>query len=541
MAERFPKGSILSVISSSISSPNSGSKQPKSGKASQSGNSGRRRPPQPQNGNSEIRSPEPATLPLQQGRGSRIGANSPTSSEEFTTQDFLSDPRSAINPRKPRTSKTPQSKTRQLGKKGLAAVDMFEFPDPNQEREKVSSIASNPNSQLPTATPPTTRGSRPSSPPVRIQDTVIPADAKKTPVPKPRPQASPRPGKRSAPRSVPPLVYATRLVILGVGIAVICGTLLSVVNAVSRASTVAAEEQTSTEQNNPADSASAAPAAPEVLQLNQELGALKTQVQVLATENPTLTAGIFLVDLDTGSYLNFNGDTAFASASTIKVPILVAFFQAVDEGKVQLDQMLTLKSEHIVGGSGEMQDDSPGKKYSALEVAQKMIVVSDNTATNMMIELLGGAEVLNQHFANWGLSTTVLRNNLPDLEGSNTTSPKDLINIIAQVDRGNLVSVKSRDRILQIMRQTQNASLLPKGLGEGSVIAHKTGNIDTMLADAGMVDLPNGKRYLVAVMVKHSPETEKPAQTLIREISRMSYRYLNGEETPTDSQVKIKN
>ncbi|MEG4069410.1 serine hydrolase [Microcoleus sp. Pol11C2] len=525
---------------SSISSPNSGSKQPKSGKASQSGNSGRRRPPQPQNGNSEIRSPEPATLPPQQGRGSRNGANSPTSSEEFTTQDFLSDPRSAINPRKPRTTKTPQSKSRQPRKKGLAAVDMFEFPEPNQERENVSSIASNPNNQLPKATPPATRGSRPSSPPVRIPDTVIPADAKKPPVPKPRPQASQRQGKRPASASVPPLVYATRLLILGVGIAVICGTLLSVVNAVSRASTVAAEEQT-TGENNPADSASAAPATPEALQLTQELGALKTQVQVLATENPSLTTGIFLVDLDTGSYLNFNGDTAFASASTIKVPILVAFFQAVDEGKVQLDQMLTLKSEHIVGGSGDMQDDSPGKKYSALEVAQKMIVVSDNTATNMMIELLGGAEVLNQQFANWGLSSTVLRNNLPDLEGTNTTSPKDLINIIAQVDRGNLVSVKSRDRILQIMRQTKNDSLLPKGLGEDSVIAHKTGNIDTMLADAGMVDLPNGKRYLVAVMVKHSPETEKPAQTLIRDISRMSYRYLNGEEMPDDSQVKIKN
>ncbi|MEG4033040.1 serine hydrolase [Microcoleus sp. S36b_A4] len=528
---------------SSISSPNSGSKQPKSGKASQSGKSGRRRPPQPQNGNPEIRSPEPATLPQQQGRGSRNGANSPTSSEEFTTQDFLSDPRSAINPRKPRTSKTPQSKTRPPRKKGLAAVDMFEFPDPNQERENVSSIASNPNSQPPTAPPPATRGSRPSSPPVRISDTVIPADAKKPPVPKPRPKASERPGKRSAPRSVPPLVYATRLLILGVGIAVICGTLLSVVNAVSRASTVAPEEQTTAGQKNPdaGDRASAAAVTGEVLQLNQELGALKTQVQVLATENPSLTAGIFLVDLDTGSYLNFNGDTAFASASTIKVPILVAFFQAVDEGKVQLDQVLTLKSEHIVGGSGDMQDQAPGKKYSALEVAQKMIVVSDNTATNMMIELLGGAEMLNQQFANWGLRATVLRNNLPDLEGTNTTSPQDLINIIAQIDRGNLVSVKSRDRILQIMRQTRNDSLLPKGLGEGSVIAHKTGNIDTMLADAGMVDLPNGKRYLVAVMVKHSPETEKPAQTLIREISRMSYRYLYGGETPADSQVKIKN
>ena len=541
MAERFPKGSILSVISS-ISSPNSGSKQPKSGKATEFGNSGRRRAGS-QNGNSEIRSPEPATLPPQQGRGSRIRANSPAPSEELTAQDFLSDPRSAINPRKPRISKIPPSKTRQLGKKSLAAVDMFDFPNPNLERENVSSIASNPNSELWTATPPESRESRPQEPPVRIPDTRSRPNTKKAPVSKPRPQASQRPGKRSAPRSVPPLVYATRLLILGVGIAVICGTLLSVVNAVSRASTVAAEEQTTTgEKNSDAgDSASAAAVTGEVLQLNQELGALKTQVQVLATENPSLTAGVFLVDLDTGSYLNFNGDTAFASASTIKVPILVAFFQAVEDGKVQLDQTLTLKSEHIVGGSGEMQDDAPGKKYSALEVAKKMIVVSDNTATNMMIELLGGAEVLNQHFANWGLRATVLRNNLPDLEGTNTTSPQDLINIIAQIDRGSLVSVKSRDRILQIMRQTKNDSLLPRGLGEGSVIAHKTGNINTMLADAGMVDLPNGKRYLVAVMVKHPPETEKPAQTLIRDISRMSYRYLNGDATPADSQVKVNN
>ena len=528
MAERFPKGSILSVISS-ISSPNSGSKQPKSGKASQSGNSGRRRAG-PQNGNSEIRSPQPPTLAPQQGLRSRIRANSPEPSEELTGQDFLSDPRSAINPRKPRISKIPPSNSRQPGKKSLAAVDLFDFPNPN--RENVSSIASNPNRELSTAAP--------LEPPARLPDTRSRPNTKKAPVSKPRPQASQRPGKRSAPRTVPPLVYATRLLILGVGIAVICGTLLSVVNGVTRAS-VAAEEQTTAGENNPADSASAAPAAAEVLQLNQELGALKTQVQVLATENPTLTAGIFLVDLDTGSYLNFNGDTAFASASTIKVPILVAFFQAVEDGKVQLDQMLTLKSEHIVGGSGEMQDDAPGKKYSALEVAKKMIVVSDNTATNMMIELLGGAEVLNQHFANWGLRATVLRNNLPDLEGTNTTSAQDLINIIAQIDRGNLVSVKSRDRILQIMRQTKNDSLLPRGLGEGSVIAHKTGNINTMLADAGMVDLPNGKRYLVAVMVKHPPETEKPAQTLIREISRMSYRYLNGDATPADSQVKVNN
>ncbi|MEZ2280432.1 MAG: serine hydrolase [Microcoleus sp.] len=537
MAERFPKRSIFSEISS-ISSQ-------QSSKTNQSSKSGRRgstqsQKPKPQ---ASSKAKEPSTLPLEPPSGSRIRANSPaTPPPELNTPDFLSNPQSAISRKKPRTSKTPQSKTRQSPKKGLAAVDLFN-PGPTPEN---LSPANNPNSQLrPPTTPASRPGSRSQSHLGRIADTETPPNVKKRPDPKQRPQASDKPRKRPTPSTTPPLVYATRLLILGVGMAVICGTMLSVVNAVSRSGSTAQEQNApgANGQKTPpeSDSAAATTLAPPALQLNQELATLKTQVQVLTTENPSLTAGVFLVDLDSGSYLNVNGDTTFASASTIKVPILVAFFQAVDEGKVRLDQMLTLRAEDIVGGSGEMQDQPPGRKYSALEVAKKMIVVSDNTATNMMIELLGGAEVLNQKFATWGLRATVIRSKLPDLEGTNTTSPKDLINIIAQIDRGNLVSVKSRDRIFQIMRQTKNDSLLPKGLGDEAIIAHKTGNINTLLADAGMVDLPNGKRYLVAVMVKHSPETEKPAQSLIRDISRMSYQYLNDGESTVDAKVKLKN
>ena len=532
VAERFPKRSVFSISSSP-----SGSVPPKSG------NSGRGRRNQPQNPKPEIPSQVqlPSTLPPQPAFRTRIRATSPANPPEAidTAADFLSNPKSAITRRSPKIRQIPRSNSLESRKRSLDAVDLF---DPRSNPENVSPIAPNPNSQLlPPITPAPRLGSRFSSTADRREDAGMPSNVKKTPAPKPRLRADNKPGSRSAPRSAPLLVHAARLLILGVGMAVICGTLLSVANAWNRSAVVAQEQSLAAAGENQTESAPAAPATADALQLNQELSALKTQVQVLATENPNLTAGIFLVDLDTGSYLNFNGDVTFASASTIKVPILVAFFQAVDEGRVQLDQMLALREEHIVGGSGEMQDQPPGTKYSALEVAKKMIVVSDNTATNMMIELLGGAEVLNQHFAAWGLRATVIKNNLPDLEGTNTSSPKDLINVMAQVERGNLVSVKSRDRILQIMRQTQNDSLLPKGLGDGAIIAHKTGNINTMLADSGMVDLPNGKRYLVAVMVKHSPETEKPAQTLIRDISRMSYRYLSGPETAADSKVKIPN
>ncbi|MGL5061646.1 MAG: serine hydrolase [Microcoleus sp.] len=600
MAERFPQRSTFSAISSS----KSGSVPPQSDKSSQSNSSRRRRSPELPRPNQEIQGsgPAPATSSPKPASRTRIRDNSPAvPPAPIDPADFLSNPKSEIGRKNPKVRQIPRSIERGARNTKLSNVDLF---DPRANQETVSDIVSDtgspnpsPNTQLreplasrrelPTApreplasrrklpttqreplasrrelpttqrepltsrrelpTTPTPRSrSRLGSPSIRAKDTETPLEVKTQPAPKSRPQGETKPSKKSsqkpAPQTSPPLVYATRLLILGVGIAVICGTVLSAASAWNRSNLVAQEQSMAAASGeNKTESAPATPIATEALQLNQEISALKTPFQILATENPNLTAGIFLVDLDTGGYLNFNGDVTFAAASTIKVPILIAFFQAVDEGKVQLDRMLTLQQEHIAGGSGELQDKAPGTKYSALEVAKKMIVVSDNTATNMIIELLGGKEVLNQQFAAWGLKATVINNNLPDLEGTNTTSPKDLINLMAQVDRGNLVSVKSRDRILQIMRQTENDSLLPKGLGEGAIIAHKTGNINSLLADSGMVDLPNGKRYLLTVMVKHPPETEKPAQTLIRDISRMSYRHLNGEATTTDAPVKIKN
>ncbi len=94
--------------------------------------------------------------------------------------------------------------------------------------------------------------------------------------------------------------------------------------------------------------------------------------------------------MDSGDYVNVRGEQGFSAASTIKIPILIAFFQDVDAGKVRLDEMLTMKKELIGGGSGDLQYQQPGKQFSALETARKMIVISDNTATNMIIERLGG-------------------------------------------------------------------------------------------------------------------------------------------------------
>ena len=334
---------------------------------------------------------------------------------------------------------------------------------------------------------------------------------------KPNRVASPQKSKK---REGTLVLYALRLLILGVGISAIAGTVLSAMNPTTRSPE---SVQISPTQAAPQEKTAGliVPASP--LKLTQEVLPLKTMVQQLAAKNNKLVPGVFFVELDTGAHLDWNGDLTFSAASTIKFPILVAFFQAVDAKKIRLDEKLTLKKELIGGGSGDMQYKPLGTKFTALEVATKMIAISDNTATNMLIERLGGATVLNQRFQKWGLMVTEIKNPLPDLPGTNTTSPKDLAHLMALVDREDLLSTKSRDRLLDIMEQTVTKTLLPKGLGPGATIAHKTGDIGSLVGDVGLVDTPNGKRYIAVAMVKR-PHNNSEAKEWIRQISRAAYQ-----------------
>ncbi|HEY9657849.1 MAG TPA: serine hydrolase, partial [Allocoleopsis sp.] len=97
--------------------------------------------------------------------------------------------------------------------------------------------------------------------------------------------------------------------------------------------------------------------------------------------------------------------------------------------------------------------------------------------------------------------------------------------------QGDLISMKSRDRMLEIMRRTVNNSLLPASLGEGATISHKTGDIGSAVGDTGLVDLPNGKRYAIAAIVKR-PHNDDRAYDLIVRMGGVIYDYLNHAGAP---------
>lgn len=257
-----------------------------------------------------------------------------------------------------------------------------------------------------------------------------------------------------------------------------------------------------------------------------EMSAIKPQIESAIEQYSSLSAGMFFLDLDTGNYLDIKGDRVFPAASTIKLPILIAFYQDVDAGKVSLDETLVMKSDLVASGSGTMQDEPDGTRFSIRETVDKMITISDNTATNMIIERLGGIAKLNERFRTWGLTDTRIRNWLGDFQGTNTTSSVDMVKLLAMLSRDKLVSESSREQALELLRRTTTRTLLPSGLGAGAVIADKTGDIGFVVGDAGIIDMPNGKRYLAAIFVKR-PYNDPIVRDFVRRISRIVYNYLD--------------
>jgi beta-lactamase class A len=349
------------------------------------------------------------------------------------------------------------------------------------------------------------------------------------------------PGKsRGRSKRLPlPVLYGIRLLILGVGLGVIAGTLLAAIDPDYQ---VAGEtpDPNGTDPGLVQGEKKVLPvAARNTLVLKSEMTELTQQLQALANEQPDLVAGAFVVDLDTGNYAQLNGQRSFATASMIKVHILVGFFQEVDAGNIDLAEQLTMRQDLVAPHAGDMQYLPVGTQFSALETAEEMIRISDNTATNMLIDRLGGIAAVNQRFKEWGLKQTVLNEWLPDLEGTNVSSPQDLVTLMSMVEQGQLVSIRSRDRLLAILRTPITNTLLPQGLGEGATIAHKTGDIGTLVGDVGLIDMPNGKRYLAAMMVER-PFNDNRAQELIRQMSRASYDYLEKlpvSETPQNRET----
>jgi beta-lactamase class A len=263
-----------------------------------------------------------------------------------------------------------------------------------------------------------------------------------------------------------------------------------------------------------------------VVPLSREISQLDSQIKQLMNRYRSLSPGMFFLDMETGEYLDINGEKTFAAASTIKFPILIALFQEIDAGRIKPNETLVMRRDLMTGGSGNMQYRKAGSKFSLMDTASRMMIISDNTATNMIIDRLGGKNRLNQKFRSWGLQNTVIRNLLGDFKGTNKTSAKDLVRLAALISNNKLLSANSNAKVMDIMSRCKNRSLLPVGLGKGAVIAHKTGTLGRVLGDAGIIQTASGKRYLAGILVAR-PFGDARARAFINQVSRLVYGHID--------------
>ena len=254
-----------------------------------------------------------------------------------------------------------------------------------------------------------------------------------------------------------------------------------------------------------------------------EMTLLKNELLNLMKQYPAIHPSIYVWEFENGKYLDINGEEQFSAASIIKLPILVRMFKSIEAGQMTIYDEMVLNDYYKASGSGNLQYMRTGSKYSLDALAKTMIQDSDNSATNMIMAKMGGMDDVNIGLRDWGISKTYVRTWLPDLTGTNKTTAQDLAKILYNLDNPGFLNINSREYIIDYMSHVKNNKLIAAGLGEGALFAHKTGDIGTMLGDAGIVYAPNGQKYIIVILANR-PYNSPQGKDFIVKASSLIYK-----------------
>lgn len=237
--------------------------------------------------------------------------------------------------------------------------------------------------------------------------------------------------------------------------------------------------------------------------------------------------GYVALDIESGERFERHADEVFPLASTIKLAILYELFKQSEEGRVTLDTVRPVEKQHVVGGSGVL-GELTAPSLSLRDHAILMIVLSDNTATNVLIDTLGMDHV-NRRMAGLGVKSVLLRRKMIDLAAArrgeeNVGSPSDVARLLVAIHRGEGLQKDSRDAIITILRKPK-PSALREAVPSTIPVANKTGTLEGVAADAGIVYLPD--RPYVLVVTTTYIKNNAAGEAAIRAASQAAFDYFN--------------
>lgn len=264
--------------------------------------------------------------------------------------------------------------------------------------------------------------------------------------------------------------------------------------------------------------------------------------------------GVMVDHLDSDLRLAYNADDLYPTASTFKSPLIYELYRQAEEGKIDLTERLTLSHNNRVPGSGVLQDLDEGLQPTIRDLAELMIIVSDNWATDLIYDRVG-KDAMAARLTELGLSNThlpltiremfcliadqdpgdanldystlreALKNGDPapdnlGLSGdpaNNSSSPRDMAKLMRLIHEGDGLSAESREAIITTHKNQNFGTIIPARLpiGEDIETAHKTGSLRGVKADVGIVYSPKAN-YAIAFMSKQQNDVAETVDRMAR-------------------------
>lgn len=258
--------------------------------------------------------------------------------------------------------------------------------------------------------------------------------------------------------------------------------------------------------------------------------------------------GVAITHLPSGKSFAHRADAPMPTASLIKFPVMIATYQAIADGKLSLDQKVTLTEADRIPDYGTLTVDfSPGTTLSLHDAIRLMIVHSENTATNLVADRIGlpaTAKLMEElGYPNTKLHSKVSMRStsvFPERSkqfGLGSTTAAEMVELFTALHEGKLVSPTASKQMLEHLYQCADRSMCARDLPAGTKFAHKSGAVSAARTNAGIIDSPSGPIVLCVLTAKNEDRRwsdNKKAQVLCGKIARIAYDHFNSEADAQD-------
>jgi beta-lactamase class A len=239
--------------------------------------------------------------------------------------------------------------------------------------------------------------------------------------------------------------------------------------------------------------------------------------------------GVAILDLTNGETILYHADEVFPTASSIKVAVLAELYRQTQQGTLKLTDIYTVRTADDVEDSQIFNGLTPElTKLTLRDLAQMVAAVSDNAATNVLIDRVGMAKV-NSLLQSLSLTKTKLQRKMIDTNAAregreNLATPREFTMLMEAIYRGRVVNQPLTDDLLKLLA-TRKHSPMQTALGEGVKVADKHGELDGVRCDFGVVYAPN-RPFVISVMTTYL-KTDKDGEEAIGEIAEAAYNYFD--------------